>query len=156
MSEKKGLIRQSGQVVVSGFEQHPLLSLASFSQVPNHLAEPDQTPRVIAQRGNGGVSPEQARVLFETPSLFCIAAVADSHFEVVLGIAGITNTGGIERGEMLANHFFGTAAGQPLRPRIPTNDEAIGVQHEDGVLKGRFNEETKPLLAERASVDVLV
>ena len=54
--------------------------------------------------------------------------------------------GGVEDGEVLANNFVGRVALKTLGTRIPTGYSPLAIQHVDGVVADRIDEQRVTLL----------
>ena len=121
--------------------------LLLFGFVVGELGEALKIARLVVDRGGEDPGPEPRSVLPHPPTLGREAAVGGRGAQTPVGRARSGVLLGIEAREMLSEDFFGPIAHQALRARVPQDDAALPVEHEQGVVLDAGHQETKPAFA---------
>ncbi len=123
------------------------LRLASFRQVPGHLGEADRTALVVTDRVYDDVGPEAGSVLPQTPPLSVETALCGRGLQGSPWNASRHILRRVESGEVLADDFVGGVALDLLGAGVPVRHDALGIQHEDGVVGDPLHEQPETALA---------
>ncbi len=121
------------------------LRLTTLRQVARDLAEADQLPRRVAQRGDDHVRPEARTVLADAPSLVFEASGVRRRPELEFGKAFGDEIARVEDGEVLADDLVGRVALEALRAAVPAEDVPLGIEREDGVVAHVLDEQAVQL-----------
>ena len=124
-----------------GLEQR-LLRLALVGHVAGDLGEADQLALVVVDAVDDDARPEARCRPCARASLrprTCLRGVAVS--STFCGQARLAVLLGVEGGEMLADDLFGLEALDPLGAGVPAGHEALRVEHVDGVVDDRLDEQ---------------
>src|SRR5271163_442415 len=126
-------------ILQSAFREH------SCGGVAGDLSETDQVAFGIFQRGNDHVGPELRAVFAQPPTFILDAAVTKGNLEFALRLAGVDVLLGIKTGEVFADYFGSFVALDALSSSVPGADTAVGLEHEDGIVMHRLDEELELL-----------
>ena len=114
---------------------------AALGQVARHLGKAGQRARRIADGINDDMSPETGAILADPPAFCFELAFARRRFQGAGGQAAGAIFFGIEAGKMLADDFFGRITLETLGAGVPAGDDAAGVQHVDGIVGDRLDQD---------------
>ncbi len=119
-----------------------ILGSLAFAQIARDLGEANDFTCRVADRNDDHVCPEARAVLADPPAFA---------FELPFVRGGLEREGrnpllpiflGVEPGKVLTDDFRRRISLEALCARIPTCHDAAGVQHVDGIVRHRFNQET--------------
>ena len=113
---------------------------ATFGQIARDLCEAQQSPIGITDGVDHDIGPEMGAVLahapafgFKSPFLLCRRQRGSGYpCGLILGC--------VEAGKMLADNLVGLIAFEAARAGIPAGNPAIGIQHEDRIIRHALNQ----------------
>jgi hypothetical protein len=132
--------------LVRGFAQL-LLRHLPLGDVAGDLGKADQPIILVADGVDLDQRPEAAAVFAHAPAFAFEMALARGRLQHPRRHADGAVFRRVETREMLADDFVGGIAFEPLSARIPTHDHAARVEHVDGVILDRLDQQAKPALA---------
>ena len=110
------------------------------------LAKPVVSPRSFRTAADGGLGPEAAAVLADTPAFAVRLALPLCFQKQIIGNAGVAILVGMKDRVMRPDDLV-AIADQPARAEIPVRHPPVRVEHEDGVIGDAFHQQAKALLA---------
>src|SRR5581483_6109729 len=124
------------------------LGFTTLGEVSRDLDETDQPACAVPDRINDDISPEFRTVLSDVPTLIFELTLAFGHIQRTTGQARLAVLFGVKSREMLADDFgFVITLKQP-GPRIPACDDALRIEHIDGVIGDRIDQHAVTALAD--------
>src|SRR3984957_12731557 len=120
--------------------------LVPFGNVAGNLGEADELTPLI-QRINDNRGEELRAILAYPPSLGLELSAATGCFEGARRQPGLTIFLGIEHLEVPADDFIRVVSLDALGAGVPVADDAIGVEHIDGVVDDPLDQQAEPALA---------
>ena len=124
-----------------------LLRFLALGDVAGDLGEADQLAVVVVDRVDDDMGPEPAAVLADALALFFKPAVLRGGAQCFLRGAGFAIFLRVELGKVGADDLLGLIALDALRPEIPADDVAFGIEHVDGVIGNALHQQPELLLA---------
>ncbi|MNN03379.1 hypothetical protein D3C81_1160670 [compost metagenome] len=118
-------------------------------QVAGDLGETEQFAVGINDRIDDHMRPEIGAVLAHPPALAFETSLTDRRIERTLRQTGGAILSGIEAGEMFAENFRFFVALEAFGARVPTGDDAVGIDHVDRIVDHRIDQQTKTHLFDR-------
>src|SRR6185312_9344127 len=106
----------------------------------------DELPLIVADRIHDDTRPEAMTVLADSPPLHLDSAGTRRRLERLARHAPLPILLGVEEREMPADDLFRAIALDPLGAGVPARDEAARVDHEDGVVRHPFDEQSEAAL----------
>lgn len=126
-----------------------LFLMAPLGQVAGYLAETNEAGMRIAQRRDDDIRPVAAAILAHAPVLVLEAPLDRRHTQLVFRPAALHGLGWEEAREMRADDLFGAVALDLLCALAPADDDAVGIEHDDGVVAHIGEQRPQPLLVLR-------
>ena len=123
-----------------------LLHAAALGDVAVDAQEPVEAARGIEQRGDDGRCPEARAVLAHTLAFLFEPSLVPRLGEIHRRLAVGDLLGGVEHRHVAADDLVGLVAGIAPCALVPGGDAAASVEHDDGVLLRRLDEQSQPLL----------
>src|SRR4051812_16379182 len=118
-----------------------LLRLALLGHVPCDFCEAEQLAFIAVDPVDDDAGPKPRAILAYAPAFPFETAFAARGLEHPLGHARPLVFFGVEFGEVLADDLFGLEALDPLGTRVPAGHDSIGVEHVDGIVEDRLDEQ---------------
>ncbi len=115
--------------------------------VTGYLGEADQPAIAVADRIDHHVGPEATAVLAHPPAFLLETPFAFGGGQAAGRLAGLAVFGGVEAGEVPADHLFRQVALDPLGAEVPVGDPPAVVEHVDGVVGNALHQQAELLLA---------
>src|SRR5690606_6469223 len=122
------------------------LGAAPLADVAGDLGEADE-PAALPDRVDDDAGPEAAAVLAHAPAFALVAAVLARLLQRARRDPRRAVLGRVEAREVEADDLLGGVALDALRARVPVGDDAVGVEHEEGVIGDALDEEAELALA---------
>src|SRR5208337_4527644 len=119
----------------------------ALGNVARDFREADQPTAVILERVDHHVGQEATAVLTHAPSLGLIPAIAGGAFERLLRRVRSAVLLGVEPREVLSDDLLGAVALDALCAPVPVGDDAIGIDHVDGIVGDAVDQHAIALLA---------
>src|SRR5262249_51741298 len=123
------------------------LCVAALGDIARDLGEADELSLLVADRVDHDARPEHAAVLAHAPAFRLEASLAHGGMERACRDSGGAVAFRVEAGKMLADDFFGRIALDALRASVPTDDDAVRIQHEQRVVDHALDEHPELALA---------
>jgi hypothetical protein len=111
------------------------------------LAKTDQFIFLIADRVDLHRRPEPAAVFAHVPAFRLVMPVTRRGFENACGQAGHAIIPRVKFGEVLSDDFRRRITLQAFRAGVPIHDDATRIEHVDGGILHRLDQQVKPALA---------
>src|SRR6185312_5423295 len=124
-----------------------LVGALSLAQIARDLAETNEAPGAISERRDHHIGPKTRTVLPDTPPFFFEAPLVGGGLELQLTFAGADLVRRVEDREVSADDLRRRVPVHALGARIPGDDAAADVEHEDAVIDDALDEQAKPVLA---------
>ena len=117
----------------------------ALGQVARHLGIADDFAPIVSDRVDQHVHPDSRAVLAHAPALVLEAPGRGGGRQGAARQPRRLILVGVKDGEMLADDLIGGIALEATRAGVPRGDDAIGVQHEHGIIRDRLDEEPEAL-----------
>src|SRR5262249_31742295 len=102
-----------------------------------------EAPVFVAQRRNDYVRPETRAVFAQPPPFFLVSALGCGPFQLIRRPIAGNRVWWIKNGKVLADDFPRRIALDALGADVPGLDDAVLVEHEDGIVAHRFHKQAK-------------
>jgi hypothetical protein len=129
---------------------------AAFGEIARDLPVATQHAVLIAERGNHDVCPEPASVFADPPPLVLEPALSSGNRKLACRLAREHILGWVEDREMPPDDLLRPIPLNPLRTRVPAQDEPTLVKHQDRVILRFGDQHRHELVVEQKSSLVAV
>ena len=119
--------------------------LSLLRQVPGHFGEADQFPVVVAEGSDQYTGPEACSILPDTPTFILDLAFHKGDIPQASWFPRRHIIDRIEDREVPPDDLVGRVAFEALGSRVPAQDLASGIEHDEGVLLDSGNKEIMEL-----------
>src|SRR5262249_36036464 len=119
-----------------------------LGQVAGDLGEAAEGAALVPQRRDQDVGPEPGAVLAQPPAFLLVLPGGGGDLQLPGRLAGLHVLRRVEPGGVLADDLLGGVALDALGAGVPTGDDALGVEQENGVVLNAFDQETEAFLAQ--------
>jgi hypothetical protein len=141
-------VRQHGDELVDVLRSLlQILDVASLAEVLRHRGEAALAPVAVVERVQHRPRPEAIAVLLHPPALGLAAPGLPREGELLPGPARLQVLRDVEAREVLADDLAARIALDALRAGVPAGDDALGIEHVDGVVGHAFDQQAEALLA---------
>jgi hypothetical protein len=132
-----------------------LLGKLALGQVARDLGEADQSSGRFPDRIDDHVRPEAGPVLAHAPAFTLEAPLFGRRAESQVRQSGPPILLRVEAREMLAEDLGLRVALEALRAAVPAGHDPAGIEHVDGIIGDRLDEEAVAALVGRGSVQLV-
>src|SRR5207245_1324125 len=120
---------------------------ATLVQVPGQEQKRSQRARFVANGIQDDARPEARAPLADTPALRLEAPLGLRPADLFGGHALGNGVGHVKARDRLVEDLVGPVAEDPLRAGVPSNDVALGLEHDDAVVLDVVGDQAKSLRA---------